>query len=166
MLAPETPGGPVILIIPGSGPANRDGNSALGLKPSTYKLLAEGLAVKGITTVHIDKRGMFGSVGAVTDANAVTISDYAADVHAWAEVIRRKTGAPCVWLLGHSEGGLVALACNPSASGICGLILIATAGRPMGEVLREQLKSNPPDAPILGQALSAIDALEARMPND
>ena len=120
-----------------------------------------GLAARGVTTVRIDKRGMFRSARAVADANAVTIEDYAADVQSWVEVIRRKTGASCVWLLGHSEGGLVALASSRSASHVCGLILIATAGRPLGEVLREQLKSNPANAPILDQALQAIDALEA-----
>jgi len=161
MLQPETSKGPVILIIPGSGPTDRDGNNPLGVKASTYKLLAEGLASKGIPAVRIDKRGMFGSAGAVADANAVTIDDYAADVHAWLDVIRTKTGAPCVWLLGHSEGGLVALASGKSAGDICGLILIATAGRPLGEVLRDQLKSNPANAPVLGQAMTAIDALEA-----
>ncbi len=161
MLAPENPKGPVILIIPGSGPTNRDGNSPLGVKASTYKLLAEGLAARGITTVRIDKRGMFGSAGAVADANAVTIEDYAGDVHAWVKAIRAKTGASCVWLLGHSEGGLVALASGRSAGDVCGLILIATAGQPFGEVLRAQLRANPANAPVLGQALAAIDALEA-----
>ena len=161
MLAPESPKGAVILIIPGSGPTNRDGNSPLGIKASTYKLLAEGLAARGIATVRIDKRGMFGSAGAIADANAVTIDDYAADVHAWVKVIRAKTGASCVWLLGHSEGGLVALASSRSAGDVCGLILIAAAGQPLGEVLRAQLKANPANAPVLGQALAAIGALEA-----
>ena len=161
MLSPNASGSPVILIIPGSGPTNRDGNNPLGVRSSTYKLLAEGLAAKGIATVRIDKRGLSGSAAAVADANAVTIEDYASDVRAWVDVIRKKTGAPCIWLLGHSEGGLVALASSQSASEICGLILIATAGRPLAEVLRDQLKSNPANAPILGQALPAIDALEA-----
>jgi alpha-beta hydrolase superfamily lysophospholipase len=131
------------------------------VRASTYELLAEGLAARGITSVRIDKRGLFGSAGAVADADAVTIADYAGDVQNWVDVIRRKTGAQCVWLLGHSEGGLVALAASQSATGVCGLILVAAAGRPLGEILREQLKSNPANAPVLDQALAAIDALEA-----
>lgn len=91
----------------------------LGVKASTYKLLAGGLAAKGIITVRIDKRGMFDSAGAVADANAVTIDDYAVDLHAWVKVIRAKTGASCVWLLGHSEGGLVALASSRNAGDVC-----------------------------------------------
>jgi pimeloyl-ACP methyl ester carboxylesterase len=152
---------PVILIIPGSGPTDRDGNNMLGIKASSYRLLAEGLAEHGISSVRIDKRGMFASAAAVADANAVTIADYVTDVRAWIGVIRQRTDAPCVWLLGHSEGGLVALAAAQDLRDICGLVLVATPGRPLADVMREQLKSNPANAPILDQALAAIDALAA-----
>lgn len=105
---------------------------------------------------------MFGSAKAVADANAVTIPDYARDVHSWVRAIRQETGAPCVWVLGHSEGGLVALAAGQGseARDICGLVLVAAAGRPLGQVLRDQLKANPANAPILDQALAAITTLE------
>ena len=64
-------------------------------------------------------------------------------------------------MLGHSEGGLVALAAAQKLPDICGLVLVSTAGQPLGEVLRTQLRANPANAPVLGQALAAIDALEA-----
>jgi pimeloyl-ACP methyl ester carboxylesterase len=166
MLSPSTGRGGVILIIPGSGPTDRDGNSPGGILAAPYRLLAEALVARGMTTVRIDKRGLAGSAGATPDGNAVTITDYVADVHAWTTVIRQRTGAPCVWLLGHSEGGLVAMAAAKSRPDICGLILVSTAGRPMGEVLREQLKANPANAPLLAQALPAIDDLEAGKPVD
>jgi pimeloyl-ACP methyl ester carboxylesterase len=152
--------GPVVLIVPGSGPTDRDGNSPLGIRASTYRLLAEGLAARGITTVRVDKRGMFASAGAVRDANAVTIADYAQDVRAWVAAAREETGAACVWVLGHSEGGLVALAAAEEAD-ICGLVLVAVPGRPLGAILREQFSANPANAPILAEALEAIAALEA-----
>jgi hypothetical protein len=161
MLTPPSPNAPVVVIVPGSGPTDREGNNPHGLRASTYRLLAEGLAARGIATVRIDKRGMFGSRAAVADANAVTIDDYAADVHAWASIIRQRTGASCVWVLGHSEGGLVSLVAAQDAADICGLILVATAGRPLGAVLREQLRANPANAPVLDQAMSAIARLEA-----
>ncbi len=148
-------------MIPGSGPTDRDGNSPKGLKAASLKLLAEGLAANGIATVRADKRGMYASAAATPDANAVTISDYADDVRSWVSSIRHQTGARCVWLLGHSEGGLVALAAARESADICGLVLVSTAGRPMGAVLSEQLKSNPANAPILDQALLAIRELEA-----
>jgi len=161
MLAPASGGAPIMLIIPGSGPTDRDGNNPYGVHGSTYKLLAQGLAERGIGSVRVDKRGMFGSHAAVADANAVTIDDYVSDVASWVASIRRQTGVSCVWLLGHSEGGLVALAAARSVPDICGLVLVAASGRPLGEVLREQLQSNPANAPVLAQALPAIDALEA-----
>jgi pimeloyl-ACP methyl ester carboxylesterase len=160
MLAPAMGHGPLVLIIPGSGPTDRDGNNPRGLKASTYRLLAEGLAARGITTVRIDKRGMFGSAGATPDPNNVTIADYAADIASWTNTLRKSTGAGCVWLLGHSEGGLVALAAARQP-GICGLILLAAPGRKMADILRAQLKANPANARLLPQALPAIDRLEA-----
>lgn len=160
MLSPGR-GVPVVLMIPGSGPTDRDGNSPLGLKAATLRLLAEGLATRGITTVRIDKRGMYASAGAIPDANAVTIGDYATDVHSWIASIRPMTGARCVWVLGHSEGGLVALSAAQDSTDICGLILLATPGRPTDQTLAEQLRANPANAPVLDQALAAIANLKA-----
>jgi uncharacterized protein len=162
MLAPSGERGPVVLVIPGSGPTDRDGNSARArVRAAPYRLLAEGLAARGVTTVRIDKRGMFGSAGAIADANAVTIDDYVTDAHAWIAVIKQRSGAACVWLLGHSEGGLVAMAAAKNQKDVCGLVLLGAAGRPMGEVIRDQLNANPANAPLLSQALPAIDALES-----
>ena len=160
-LAGPDKGAPVALIIPGSGPTDRDGNSPLGIKARSYALLAEGLAARGIASVRIDKRGMFASAAAIPDPNKVTLSDYADDVAAWIAAIRAKTGASCVWVAGHSEGGLVALTAAQRVKGICGLILIATPGRPLGGVMREQFHANPANAPILPDADAAIDALSA-----
>jgi pimeloyl-ACP methyl ester carboxylesterase len=161
MLAPASGSAPMVLIIPGSGPTDRDGNNPLGVKAATYRLLAEGLAERGIGTVRIDKRGMFASSMAVADGNAVTIDDYVTDVGAWIAAIRKKTATPCVWVLGHSEGGLVALAAAQKLPDICGLVLISAGGRPLGEVLRMQLRANPANGPVLDQAMAAIDSLEA-----
>ena len=156
---PGKRGEPVVLIVPGSGPTDRDGNNRLGVAASTYRLLAEALAKECISTVRIDKRGMFGSAAAIADANAVTIDDYAADVQHWARVISKQIGTRCVWVLGHSEGGLVALQAAQRGGAICGLILVATPGRPMGDILKAQLRANPANGPLLSDADKAIDTL-------
>ena len=151
---------PVVLVIPGSGPTDRDGNSPMGVTANSYRLLAEALAAEGVSSLRIDKRGLVGSAGAVADGNAVTVADYVADTRAWIAVARERTGRPCVWLLGHSEGGLIALAAARE-EGVCGLVLVATPGRPAGEVVREQLRANPANGPILADAERAVDRLEA-----
>jgi len=161
MLTADGAGAPIVLIIPGSGPTDRDGNSPLGVAAAPYRLLAEGLAQRGVTTIRIDKRGMFGSRGAAPDPNAVTVDDYVEDVRSWIASARQRTRASCIWLLGHSEGALIALAAGQERAGICGLVLVAGAGRPLGEVIRGQLRANPANAPLLDQALAALDRLEA-----
>ena len=160
LLAPATPPRATIVILPGSGAIDRDGdNREAGLVAAPYRLLAEALAARGIASVRVDKRGIRGSASA-GDANAVTIADYARDAAAWAAEARARTGARCVWLLGHSEGGLVALAARERED-VCGLMLVASPGRPVGQALREQLRANPANAPILDAAVAAIERLEA-----
>lgn len=153
--------GPAIVIIPGSGPTDRDGNNPMGVKAAPYRQLAEALAARGIATLRADKRGLFASKPALADPNKVTIADYAADAHAWAKLIATRTGRRCVWLLGHSEGGLIALQAAQQPEGLCGIILVASPGRPLAQAMREQFRSNPANAPILDSALAMIDAFEA-----
>ena len=152
-------GAPVVMIIPGSGSTDRDGNNPLGLKAGTYKLLAQELASRGVSTLRIDKRGMFASKSAVADANAVTIAEYVQDVRNWAAEAQRLTGAGCVWIAGHSEGALVALSAVQGQR-VCGVISLAGPGRPVSVAMREQFRANPANAPILAGALAAIETLE------
>lgn len=151
---------PVVLIIPGSGPVDRDGNSPAGLSANAYRLLAEGLAAEGIASVRVDKSGMFSSAGA-GDPNAASPGSYVRDYHAWIDAIRAQRGAECVWLLGHSEGALMASLAAAGRSDVCGLILVAGMGRRMADIMRQQLADNPANAPVLEPALGAIRELEA-----
>ena len=56
-LPASAPPYPVVLIIAGSGPTDRDGNAA-SIHPDSYKLLAAALARDGIASVRYDKRGV------------------------------------------------------------------------------------------------------------
>ena len=163
LLAPQ--GGsarPPILLIAGSGATDRDGNSPMGVKAQPYKLLAQGLAARGLTTLRYDKRGIAASRAAAAGGQEdARLEHYAADAAAWARRLHAETGAPCVWLLGHSEGALLAEMAAQENPGVCGLVLVSGMGRKMADVLREQLRSNPANAPLLAQALPAVDALEA-----
>ncbi|MEP3891312.1 MAG: alpha/beta hydrolase [Hellea sp.] len=153
-------GSPVILIVPGSGPTDLNGNNSLGVTANSYKLLAETLSGDGISTIRVDKRGMFSSAGA-GNPNDVTVDTYAQDYKNWAAAIRAETGQSCVYMLGHSEGALMVTAAAIGNDDVCGLILIAGVGRSFGDVLREQLKANPANFIIMKEAEAAIAALEA-----
>lgn len=161
LLTPEGQTRAAAVIIPGSGPTDRDGNSPqFGIKAATYRLLAEGLAERGVATVRIDKRGIGESAAAGASEAELRFSAYAEDARAWAAEAAAKTGRPCAWLIGHSEGALVALAAVESGDGkVCGLVLLSGAGRPAGVVLREQLAALP--EPLKTEAYGVIEALEA-----
>lgn len=161
LLTPEGPTRAVAVILPGSGPTDRDGNSPGGIASSSYRLLAEGLADQGIATVRIDKRGVGTSAFAAVAEQDLTFQTYVDDARAWAAEAARITDRPCVWLIGHSEGSQVALAAAQDGNdSVCGLVLLAGAGRPVGVILREQFRAGLPPA-LLVPAVAGLETLEA-----
>ena len=163
LLLPATGRAPydTVLILPGSGPVDRDGNAAGAISAAPYRLLAEGLAASGIASVRVDKRGLGASRGA-GDGNDVTLDAYADDVESWLGAIASVPElSGDAWLAGHSEGAMVAVVTAArEPRGVHGLALLAAPGRPIGVLLREQLADNPANAPILEQAYDAIGTLE------
>ena len=140
------------IIVPSSGPTDRNGNGPM-ISTDAYRMLAEALAESGVPSLRVDKRGMFGSSDA-GDPNAVTLDVYRGDVAAWLEAMDRD----CAVLVGHSEGGTVALH-SADLPGVCGVILLTSPGRRLSDVLREQL-SGPANRLVLGDTESIIAALE------
>ncbi|MEA1015117.1 alpha/beta hydrolase [Sphingosinicella sp. LY1275] len=161
LLTPKPARHEPVLILPGSGPTDRDGNNPLGVTARPLGLLAEGLAARGIASLRVDKRGIGASAAAAPSEEGLRIDAFAADARAWAAELRRLTGARCAWLLGHSEGALHALLAAQDYRNVCGLVLVAAPGRNLADILREQLRSNPANAPILEQALAIVAELEA-----
>jgi pimeloyl-ACP methyl ester carboxylesterase len=140
---PQTPSRAAALILPGSGPTDRNGNNPLGLFAASYQMLAEDLALEGITTLRFDKRGIGASQG---DPNDVTLSEYAEDATLWIAELLRRTEQDCVWLLGHSEGAIIATMLAEREE-VCGIALLAAPGRNVGDLFREQVASQPLIAP-------------------
>lgn len=138
------------LILPGSGPVDRDGNNGQGLRTDAYRLLAEGLAGRGIATARIDKRGVGASAGA---GAGIDLAGYRADTEAWIAAIRAATGQSCLWLVGHSEGAYLALD-GAGLDGVCGLVLVAAPGTSLRATLRRQIA----EQPALESLLPAFDA--------
>jgi pimeloyl-ACP methyl ester carboxylesterase len=156
--------GPIgAVIITGSGPANRDGNSTLNGGRGTYRDIAEGLGAGDITTLRFDKRGVGESAAALTREEDLRLQTLVDDVKSWAAALKQRLGTHCVWLVGHSEGGLIAIMAAQGNSDICGLALLATPGRPLVQVLRQQLLRRVPQnqRPAV---LAALDDFAANRP--
>ncbi|HEY0598787.1 alpha/beta hydrolase [Brevundimonas sp.] len=160
LLAPESPRA-VAVILAGSGPTDRDGDSPMGVRAGTYRLLAEALAEQGVATLRADKRGIGQSAaGGLSEAD-LRFTHLVDDARGWAAEAASRTGLPCAWLIGHSEGALVALAATEGDHDkICGLVLLSGAGRPARVVLEEQLGPQLPE-PMRSQAFHALAELEA-----
>jgi len=130
-----------------------------------YKRLAKDIGPRGITTLRIDKRGVGESSSALAREEDVRFGTYIADARAWASELKRRSGLKCVWLLGHSEGALVAELAAENNPDICGLILVAGAGRKAGDVIRAQLDANPNNpASLKAAANKALEQLELGHP--
>jgi pimeloyl-ACP methyl ester carboxylesterase len=155
----DSPRVPLAVIIAGSGPTDRDGNGVPGLQTDSYKLLAYALAELGIATVRYDKRGIGGSVDLVRSEDQLTIDVYAKDAAAVAAWGRLQTGIASVVLVGHSEGGVLALLAARQTAAKA-VVLLATPGRPLGAVLRDQLERPALPAELRAEALTIIAALE------
>ncbi|NJC39889.1 hypothetical protein GGQ87_000147 [Brevundimonas alba] len=161
LLTPEAPRAAAV-ILPGSGPTDRNGDSLqFGIVGGSYRRLAEGLAAQGIATVRIDKRGIGESAAAGLSEADLRFTHLSDDARGWAAEAARLTGQPCAWLIGHSEGALVALAAvRDGGNSVCGLVLLSGAGRPARVVLEEQLGPQLPE-PMRTQAFHALAELEA-----
>ncbi|MGH7020021.1 MAG: alpha/beta hydrolase [Brevundimonas sp.] len=161
LLTPEGQTRAAAVILPGSGPTDRDGNSPqFGIRAAPYRLLVEGLAERGVATIRIDKRGIGQSAAAGGAEADLRFTSNIDDARAWAAEAAAKTGRPCAWLIGHSEGALVALATAANGDDkVCGLILLSGAGRPAGVVLREQLAAGLPE-PLKARAYEVLTELE------
>lgn len=134
---------PVYIIIAGSGPTDRNGNSILlPGKNNTYQMIARGLSRLGIATLRYDKRGIGESRDALKSENGLTFEDNVKDVQAWVEFLKKDGSFSKIGLIGHSEGSLVGMIAATNG-GIDYMVSIAGPGRPIDVILNEQTSKAP-----------------------
>jgi len=150
---------PVVLIVAGSGPTDRNGNSAGALRAQNnsnlYAILAWELAEAGIASVRYDKRILGENLKKLV-VDSLTIDDFVDDALAGARALAADKRFSKVMLLGHSEGaGLVLQAANRGAP-VAGIVMMSGAGRPIMTVIREQLSRQlPPEELVKWDSASA-----------
>lgn len=150
---------PVVIIIPGSGPTDRNGNSAMGLRTDAYKMLAQGFAKNRIASLRFDKRGIGGSKTALASETSIRFDTYVDDVVDWISLLKADKRFSKIILLGHSEGSLIGMLAAEKTK-IAAFISIAGAGKSADKILQEQLKDKLPPQ-LLSESDNIIDSLKA-----
>ena len=156
---------PVAVIIAGSGPTDRNGNSMLGIRPNSYAQLAWGLATRGIASLRYDKRVMPGTKGSV-DISRLTLEDFAADARAAAESLAHDARFSKVILIGHSEGSSLALIAARAGPPVAAVVSVSGLGRPLGVVVREQLARQFDSATLVRYDTAMAQYLRGDTPKD
>jgi len=149
---------PVALLIAGSGSTDHDGNGPQA-KPATLKKLSDDLLAQNIATLRYDKRGAGGWKKEFGNPADFRFKDYVDDATSLVDYLRGSGRFSKVAVIGHSEGGLVAILTARRVP-VDRLVLLATAARKQGDLLKAQLeKQLPPEK--LEPIAKAIDAIMA-----
>ena len=131
----------LVILIAGSGPTNRDGNQ-IGLTNNSLKLLAESLVNNGIAVYSYDKRIFAQMASGKLDEASLTFDNFIDDAKAVVLYFKNQKKYHSITVAGHSEGALIGMvAANGNANAY---ISIAGAGRPIDEVLLEQIEKQAP----------------------
>ena len=135
----------VVLMIAGSGPTDRNGNTqGLPGKNNSLKYLSDALVDAGLATLRFDKRLIGRSASSRLQEQDLRFTTYIDDVKLWAAFLSRRFELP-IYILGHSEGSLIGIVAAQDLE-VAGLISLAGPGRPASEVILEQLRRQLPPA--------------------
>jgi alpha-beta hydrolase superfamily lysophospholipase len=165
---------PGVVLVAGSGPTDRDGNnSMIPVRIDSLKQIAERLAAARIATLRFDKRGIAASGPPPTTAAGLesfyTWPNLVGDVQAaHAELLRHDEIKPyATALLGHSEGGALALAAAAAMrKPPYALVLASTFGLTMEETIHRQLvKLLPAEVAAADRVMTAVRR-DGRVPAD
>ena len=142
----------IVIIIAGSGPTDRNGNSIAGVNCNAYKMLAEEFAKENIASFRFDKRAI--SKSAIKNLNEKDLSfdDYVNDAVAIYNYLKDSAGFKNIYFAGHSEGSLIGMIASAKTNAK-GYISIAGAGRPIDEIITEQVTKQ---SPLVGKQVDSM----------
>jgi len=136
---------PVVLIIAGTGPLDRNGNSKnsnVNINANTYQLLAYALAKAGIASLRYDKHGVGQSINANGEKD-LRFDDYSDDATSLIGMLNDDERFSKIIIAGHGEGVLVGMLASVDEP-IKGFISIEGPGEPADKLVTEQLKLTKP----------------------
>ncbi|WP_249365594.1 alpha/beta hydrolase family protein [Cytobacillus citreus] len=150
---------PIMIIIAGSGPTDKDGNSAaLPGKNDSLKMLAKDLAAHGVASIRYDKRGIGQNVNLGGKEEDMRFDHFIKDASSWVEFAKGDKSFSKVGIIGHSEGSLIGMIAA-SETDADAFISIAGVGRLIDQVLLEQLEGQMPEN-LLQESKDILDKLK------
>ena len=133
---------PAVILLTGSGPQDRDGDTVGpgGVKSGLLAVLASALGEAGVVSLRCDDRGTAQSTGSYGEA---TLDTFIGDARAVLAALGREriVDRDRVVVVGHSEGAVVAthVAARDRAR-VAAIALLAGPGRDIDVVLLEQIE--------------------------
>ncbi len=144
LLIPESKERPnLVLIIPGSGPTDRNGNQPM-MSNNSLKYLAQGLQQNGVASFRYDKRVLPMMRQGNFQEQEVEFDDFIDDARQVLHFFRNKNNFEKIFILGHSQGSLVGMVA--AKDGCDGFISVAGAGQSIDRVVIDQLSLQLPSA--------------------
>jgi uncharacterized protein len=148
--------GPVVLLIAGSGPTDRNGNNP-AIKNNSLKLLAEAMADSGIAILRYDKRGIGESKDALKSEFDIRFETYVEDAVAWIKKLKKDKRFDAVFPVGHSEGALIGIMASQQVD-VAGFISLNGPGISADKLIVKQLKAQ--SASLANKAEIMLDSLK------
>jgi len=145
-----------VLIIPGSGPVDRDGNVKLApAAPPVYRQWAERLSAAGLMVLRYDKRFL---AHPKMDILSLDQDVQIADALSAVAYLRSLPGpaAQRIFIVGHSEGGTLAPLVAERGGAIAGVAVINSVVFAVDELVVAQLEARP------GFAKNDLDEVKRR----
>lgn len=145
---------PLAIIIPGSGPTDRNGNQ-VDLYNNSLKFLAEGLYNKNIASYRYDKRLVKQIREGTFNEDNILFEDFIEDAKVVRDHFKNDNRFSIIIIIGHSQGSLVGMI--TAQEGVDKFISIAGAGREIDDVIVHQLEKQAPK--LKDNARQAFDDL-------
>jgi pimeloyl-ACP methyl ester carboxylesterase len=150
---------PVVLIISGSGPTDRDGNSAgIQGRNDALKMLAQSLSDAGFASVRYDKRGVGASAAAAGREAELRLDNFVEDAAAWIDLLATDTRFSGVTVVGHSEGSLIGMLAAKGRA-VTSFVSIVGVAKGAASILRQQLVPQLP-ADLIERNNAILSSLE------
>lgn len=125
---------PVVITISGSGPQDRDETlpAVSGFRP--FRQIADSLGRRGVAVLRYDDRGVGQSTGRFDRATSADFANDVRTVVAWLRA-RSDVDPDRIFLLGHSEGGMIAPMVAAADTKIAGIVLLAGPAKTGREII-------------------------------